>query len=211
MACPKQMRQMISEIKNSSKIEIVEMKYEGMDCMAAMGFIPQLNWYNLVVIEKDTIMSWRDFLPLIILFVISALVIILSIIFLFTKLITNPLKKLTNAAEVVSKGDYDIQIPVYKNDEIGLLSSSFNTMTEKVKQYTEDLESLVAERTNELQQANEELSSAQKRILDSIEYAKLLQSSILPTQVELDNKFTQHFEIYEPLDIVGGDFYFLNG
>jgi len=205
----KLIQQMIQEIKDSSKIEIFELKYEGMDCLAAMGFIPQLNWYNLVLIEKDTIMSWRDFLPLILLFVISALVIILSIIFLFTKLITNPIKKLTNAAEIVSKGNYDIQIPVHKKDEIGLLSSSFNTMTEKVKQYTENLELLVDERTKALQKTNEELSSAQKRILDSIEYAKLLQSSILPTPLEMDNKFTEHFVIYEPLDIVGGDFYFL--
>jgi len=205
----KLIQQMIYEIKDSSSIKILELKYEGKDCMAAMGFIPQLNWYNLVMIEKDTVMSWRDFLPLILLFVVSALVIILSIIFFFTKLITKPIRKLTLAAEVISKGDYDIHIPVEKENEIGLLGISFNTMTEKVKQYTENLEFLVDERTKELQQTNEELFSAQKRILDSIEYAKLLQSSILPTQVEMDKHFSEYFVLYEPLDIVGGDFYFL--
>lgn len=203
------LKQTIQEIKNTSQIKIFDLQYQGMDCVAAMGFIPQLNWYNLVLAQKDSIMSWRDFLPLIVLFVISALVIILSIIFIFTNLITNPIKKLTDAAEIVSKGNYDVQIPIKKRDEIGRLSSSFNTMTKEIKKYTENLELLVAERTNELQQANEELSSAQKRIMDSIEYAKLIQSSVFPAKDEMDNKFSEHFEIYEPLDIVGGDFYFL--
>ena len=135
--------------------------------------------------------------------------IILIIIFVFTKLITNPIKKLTVAAEVVSKGDYNIRIPVEKQDEIGRLSNSFNTMTQEIKHYTENLESLVDERTKALQLANDSLTTAKKKIVDSIEYAKLLQSSILPTQVELDDTFSEHFEIYEPLDIVGGDFYFL--
>ena len=203
------LKQTIQDIKETSRIRIFDLSYQGMDCVAAMGFIPQLNWYNLVLVQKDSVMSWRDFLPLIVLFVFSALLIILSIIFIFTKLITNPIKKLTDAAEIVSKGDYNVHIPIKKKDEIGRLSSSFNTMTLEIKKYTENLELLVAERTNELQQANEELSSAQKRILDSIEYAKLLQNSILPSQREMNTSFTEHFIIYEPLDIVGGDFYFL--
>jgi len=66
----------------------------------------------------------------------------------------------------------------------------------------------VAERTKELNLANTSLVHAKKRIVDSIEYAKLIQNSILFPESELKNDLNQFFIIYEPLDIVGGDFYF---
>jgi tetratricopeptide (TPR) repeat protein len=48
-----------------------------------------------------------------------------------------------------------------------------------------------------------------KEILDSINYAKRLQSAILVTPGELKTHFTESFLLYQPKDIVAGDFYFL--
>jgi serine phosphatase RsbU (regulator of sigma subunit) len=48
-----------------------------------------------------------------------------------------------------------------------------------------------------------------KEILDSINYAKRLQSAILVTPDELKTYFPESFLLYKPKDIVAGDFYFL--
>lgn len=51
-----------------------------------------------------------------------------------------------------------------------------------------------------LQQKNDE-------IIDSINYAKRLQSTILPPQAKINDLFPNNFVLYKPKDIVAGDFY----
>lgn len=65
-----------------------------------------------------------------------------------------------------------------------------------------ELENKVNIRTQELRESNQKIS-------DSIEYAKRLQESILPSEEELDKLFEEHFVIWRPKDTVGGDFFWL--
>lgn len=66
---------------------------------------------------------------------------------------------------------------------------------------TRQLEKKVDERTRELNEKN-------IKIMDSIEYAKFIQKAILPPMEELNSVLSEHFIIWKPKDIVGGDFYF---
>jgi serine phosphatase RsbU (regulator of sigma subunit) len=63
-----------------------------------------------------------------------------------------------------------------------------------------ELEKQIAARTKELAQHNE-------KIMDSIDYAKRIQESILPERSKLARAFADHFILWRPRDIVGGDFY----
>lgn len=65
-----------------------------------------------------------------------------------------------------------------------------------------ELEDEVNIRTQELKQSNEE-------IIDSIQYAKRLQESILPSQEEMKRLFKDNFVLWKPKNIVGGDFLWL--
>jgi serine phosphatase RsbU (regulator of sigma subunit) len=68
----------------------------------------------------------------------------------------------------------------------------------------EHLEVQVAERTLELSQKNIEIT-------DSINYAKRIQSAILPPIENIKSAFPQSFVLFKPKDIVSGDFYwFIN-
>lgn len=53
----------------------------------------------------------------------------------------------------------------------------------------------------------EELNEKNIKIIDSIEYAKMIQESILPSEDELKLCFSDYLIIWKPRDIVGGDFY----
>ncbi|MGV3613390.1 MAG: SpoIIE family protein phosphatase [Fluviicola sp.] len=51
------------------------------------------------------------------------------------------------------------------------------------------------------------LKEKNDEIIDSINYAKRLQNTILPPQAKIDDLFPKNFVIYKPKDIVAGDFY----
>lgn len=69
------------------------------------------------------------------------------------------------------------------------------------------LEQKVSERTKALSEAKSELEEKNNDITSSIRYAKRIQSALFPSEEIIDNHFTDHFILFQPKDIVSGDFY----
>ncbi len=61
----------------------------------------------------------------------------------------------------------------------------------------------------QLAHQNMEITMQKKAITDSINYAKKIQDSILPPQHHIDRVLPDSFILYEPKDVVSGDFYWL--
>lgn len=61
--------------------------------------------------------------------------------------IVKPLLQLIEATQHISEGDYGMVIPVRSTDELGILSNDFNTMTKRLKGFSEmNLKSLMSEK-----------------------------------------------------------------
>ncbi len=69
---------------------------------------------------------------------------------------------------------------------------------------------LLQTRSQELQIANQEISQQHKQITDSISYAQRIQNAILPDRQQMAAAFgvDNFFVLYQPKDIVSGDFFF---
>jgi len=61
----------------------------------------------------------------------------------------------------------------------------------------------------ELKEANEVIKTKNDEILASVNYARLIQQAILPSDELLRSYFPDHFLLYLPKDIVAGDFYWI--
>jgi signal transduction histidine kinase len=72
--------------------------------------------------------------------------------------ITGPLTVLEEAAQGMAKGELDQRIAISRKDELGRLAESFNEMAAELKLLYSGLDSLVKERTKELEAANAKLS-----------------------------------------------------
>ncbi len=70
---------------------------------------------------------------------------------------------------------------------------------------------VVVSDVTERRQAERELSDAFQNISSSINYASRIQKSILPANDDLEQRFGEHFVIWEPRDVVGGDVYWCHG
>jgi ligand-binding sensor domain-containing protein/serine phosphatase RsbU (regulator of sigma subunit) len=85
----------------------------------------------------------------------------------------------------------------------------YKQKTRSLKRKKEELEAIVEARTKELKDEKELVEHKNREILDSITYAKRIQSAILP-QPKLVKEFLEDsFVLYKPKDIVAGDFYWL--
>jgi two-component system, sensor histidine kinase YesM len=73
--------------------------------------------------------------------IITVCIIIISflIVFIISRQILGPLKKLVLLMKVFQKGDFNVNIKTNRYDEIGVLSRAFNTMASKVKKLIEEV------------------------------------------------------------------------
>jgi PAS domain S-box-containing protein len=83
-----------------------------------------------------------------------------------------------------------------KDDNIVYFEGSFNDITEKKEKEQADRKREIIEAINE-------------KIMESIRYAKMIQSSLLPDHKLIEKLIPKSFFLYQPKDIVGGDIYFV--
>ncbi|WP_341708169.1 biofilm regulation protein phosphatase SiaA [Halopseudomonas sp.] len=190
-------------------VRILPVALQGANQLLAMTYIPELDWYVVNAIDLTTaeVIDSTWLTPLLI--GLAALLTILVLIFAVAieRLLLGPLRQLKRGAQAMAAGNYDVAMPAARDDEIGELSDAFGVMAEKVRTHTQELEQRVQERTRDLEQVNLQMSNAQRKIEDSIDYASLIQRSILPNR-ELVNALGEHHAVlWRPRDVVGGDFY----
>ncbi len=74
--------------------------------------------------------------------IISALILGIMVAIWISFRLTNPLRKLAEAAEVVSTGDFSIKpLPVSTNDEIAVVTEAFNDMVASITRLFEEIKS----------------------------------------------------------------------
>ena len=66
----------------------------------------------------------------------------------------SPLVMLADSAKRIASGDFSQKVKIRSNDEVGLIATEFNKMSEKLAESYSDLEKKVSERTSELQLIN---------------------------------------------------------
>jgi GAF domain-containing protein/HAMP domain-containing protein len=109
-----------------------------------------------------------------------------------TQAFAGPISRLNASAEKVRAGDLTAQAKVETRDEIGTLAATFNSMTQRLRDFISTLESRVAERTQSLELAAEVgRTVSQVRALDVMlkEAAELIRSrfDLYYVQVYLTN------------------------
>jgi serine phosphatase RsbU (regulator of sigma subunit)/FixJ family two-component response regulator len=94
-------------------------------------------------------------------------------------------------------------------EALDVLVSQVTISLDNVQLYN-NLEKRVKERTKEVVAQKEIIESQNKDILDSIRYARRIQENILPNHEQVQKIFTEYCIIYEPKDILSGDFYWFS-
>ena len=110
--------------------------------------------------------------------------------------VVEPLRRLVRQAHSIASNDSNELLTLRGSDEIGRLTEAFNSVLVRQRHAYDMVDS-----------AHQRLKDVTKQIDDSIQYAALLQKSILPNR-QLKERFGKdHFILWKPRDTVGGDYY----
>ncbi len=112
--------------------------------------------------------------------------------------VTRPIVQLTETAAWMARGDLDQRVAIARQDEIGVLARAFNRMAAELRVLYDDLEAKVAERTSQLEEANERTRYYLMQLATSAEVARVASSIrdldvLLTTVVRL---ISRAFELY---------------
>ena len=102
--------------------------------LAATGYIENVNWGIVANVNESEIFSSLQFSVLVLIFVIAVIsiaVVLISI--LLSQTIAKPIKEMVNVSNQITQGNLDIRSKIKTNDELNILSNSFNDMIESLK------------------------------------------------------------------------------
>ena len=108
--------------------------YVGEDILAAYTYIPRTQWGFVSKQDIDELNVPVNTLikNLVVIFIISAIVVILIVLWI-AKRISKPIVNLNTAAQKIKKGDYSAKVTASYCDELGSLANSFNKMTDSIE------------------------------------------------------------------------------
>lgn len=150
-----------------------------------------------------------------ILAILMSLIIVTIAVLAASKRITAGISALAGAAKRIQAKDYSVRVAIASRDEVGEAGEAFNRMAEQISYHTENLEQLVEERTAQIEDAKQEISTLNaqlqhenRRLGTELAVAERIQLMVLPLPRELEAAQDLDIAAYmRPAEEVGGDYY----
>ncbi len=113
----------------------------GKEFIGASSCMPELGWTLVVETEKNKALApAQEILRGALLAGVISAGLIAAVFIVFFRALIARLRKLSDAASKISKGDYSATVPIDTGDEIGALSTSFNSMASEIGSSTRQIE-----------------------------------------------------------------------
>ena len=113
---------------------------EHIDMLGTYSPVTSLDW--AVIVQKPVREAYRDVYEMqrtARLLAILAVLVSIGVSIFAARRITNPLHVLTQSSRALAKGDFSQRVHLWSRTEIGELAQTFNTMSEELERFVEDL------------------------------------------------------------------------
>ena len=151
--------------KRVAKLEVYQ-DYRGVEVIGTQTWIPQqtadglrpTQWLLIAEQNTDEVFATVNKYEMVIIALFLLLSgIIISGCFWIAKTIVHPIKNLADASAVIAKGNFEKQLKVNRQDEIGRLTVAFNQMAQQLRSYYTNLENRIISTREELEKVSDEL------------------------------------------------------
>ncbi|MCD7060568.1 GGDEF domain-containing protein [Pelagibacterium xiamenense] len=148
------LRAMMATTANPDSGQTVQAAYlsvDGKPMLVGVGYLDEIGWYNVTVMDIDTIVDKGLFLPIGLLFAALMGVAVLVMVYVFKAMVLDRLEKVEGGLSSVRDGKRVQFSPDPRNDEIGRLSRALAEMSNAVTDSELGLERQIRERTEQLE------------------------------------------------------------
>ncbi len=125
-------------------------RINGAEHLAGVAFLPTIGWFEITLLDLNTLVPGHYLWPLIAVFLVTLVIALGLFHFIIQSRVLRPIASLETAVEQVREGRFELPYLPKPDNEVGRLADHFEKMTERVRRYTEELESTVAQRTEQL-------------------------------------------------------------
>jgi signal transduction histidine kinase len=136
---------------------------------ARLNFMSQALIERVQLLQTQSHEEGRKALRYLFVFTLLVMAMSISVAYIISRKIANPIRSLLQGTKHVIKGNLDCHVSVAQRDEVGALAQSFNSMIDEIKRhreqvenYSQTLEEKVKERTEELMRKDEDLRQSEK-------------------------------------------------
>ena len=139
-------------------------------------------------------------------FLVAAIVVSIILLVPFSRWVSNVvalrfIREIDDQCRLLKAGKYrQVDLPPVRAKEHDFLT---------LKRNMHWMGHAIASRERKLQAAMAKLADAQRQIGESLDYARLIQTSFLPDEAAISVYLDNHFLVWEQRDVVGGDAYWL--
>ncbi|MGY0374056.1 methyl-accepting chemotaxis protein [Clostridium sp. JNZ J1-5] len=136
----------VASIKKGEKVEsdVKEYLYKGEQKIQSYIVVPEVNWVLSATRNiSDMKEAVTNMLKVVLIVTILAIIASVMIGILISRSITLPINKLVGLMGQAAEGDLTVRSNVKSKDELGLLSTSFNSMTEKIRELVQKIDSSI--------------------------------------------------------------------
>ncbi len=141
-------------------VDVLVARIGGEPYLIGLGYLEEIGWFNLTLIDAGTMIGSDRFLPLAGLLVAALLLTCGLLIVMLNRLFIARVGRLDSWVRGFAHGGLTGPPGSEARDEIGRLEKGFQQMAESVRRNTELLEATVEERTHELVERNASLQQA---------------------------------------------------
>lgn len=145
------MLQMLKQRDTGSRaVESGFVTVDGRKHLAGVAFLPAIGWFEITLLDLNTLIPTSYLWPLVAVFLVSLLVSLVLFHLIIQSRILRPVLALEDAVKKLREGNFHLPYLPKPDNEVGRLVDHFEAMASRVQLNTRDLENQVAHRTEEL-------------------------------------------------------------
>lgn len=134
----------------SGAVETGFVSVDGRKHLAGVAFLPAIGWFEITLLDLETLIPQSYLWPLIAVFMVSLLIVLLVFHQIIQSRILRPVVSLEGAVKQLREGNFNHPYLPRPDNEIGRLVDHFEKMSATLRDTTRELEEKVADRTEEL-------------------------------------------------------------
>jgi C4-dicarboxylate-specific signal transduction histidine kinase len=160
-------KKIIDDIFLGSKTLNIYDKDDGEEEILTISSVGSYGFYLLSEIKTEYFA--RNSIKIALILALSVLAAVLSailFIYIVVKRILRPLNELKQATEDIFLGNYNVKVDINTNDEFGSLGQSINKMSKSIKDYSDNIEKKINDKTAKLEKINKYMVGRELKMIE---------------------------------------------